>query len=44
MHMQKEEKNEDLLALKVNKVSFEEERVNKNKANEDELLYWFEYI
>ena len=29
----------DLLALKVNKVSFEEERLNRNKAYEDGLLY-----
>ena len=35
----KKTNNKDLLALEVNKVSFEEERVNRNKAYEDGLLY-----
>ena len=29
----------DLLALEVNKVSFEEERINRNKVYQDGLLY-----
>ena len=35
----KKKNNKDLLALEVNKVSFEEERANRNKAYEDGLLY-----
>ena len=35
----KKKNNKDLLALKVNKVSFEEERRNRNKAYENGLLY-----
>ena len=36
----KKNKNKgDLLALKVNKVSFEEERINRNKVYQDGLLY-----
>ena len=35
----KNKNNKDLLALEVNKVSFEEERVNRNKAYQDGLLY-----
>ena len=35
----KKKNNKDLLALQVNKVSFEEEKVNRYKAYENGLLY-----